>query len=400
MSYLAKFRPSDVRIAPKLWAMLILMAIPMAVVVFLAYQQQSGQVAFAENERNGVPYASALNKLIAGGEAHRVGAAGMLNGDSSARSTVETVRADMAKQLETLKAVDRKHGKGFEAEARLKQLESDWNAAVAATDAKADFNDIMGKHDAFAESALAYIFHISNASELILDPQIDELNTILAVTISLPRLEVAVGRVTAMSEYAILGGRTSQAELSAIAAGIVLAEEHLREAVEYLDTAIADNPAYAGALKTKLETTTSETKTLLASVKANVVDAKSVTAATTRAEDAKVDEASATLLQSAEGQLLEALNDRVSSHQRSVYVSLGSAIAGILVTAAAAYFIARSITAPISRLVAAADRISLGDLNVELDIRGKNEVGQLADSLRRMQASLRSAFDRMKRRAA
>ena len=62
--------------------------------------------------------------------------------------------------------------------------------------------------------------------------------------------------------------------------------------------------------------------------------------------------------------------------------------------------IAASITRPISQLVEVADRISLGELDAEIDISGANEVGQLAESLRRMQTSLRSAIERLRTRRA
>ncbi len=44
--------------------------------------------------------------------------------------------------------------------------------------------------------------------------------------------------------------------------------------------------------------------------------------------------------------------------------------------------------------------MSLGELDVDIDVEGRSEVGQLAESLRRMQASLRSAIDRLRQRRA
>ena len=63
-----------------------------------------------------------------------------------------------------------------------------------------------------------------------------------------------------------------------------------------------------------------------------------------------------------------------------------------------ALFISTTITRPMTHLAEVADRMSLGELDVEIDVTGDNEIGQLAESLRRMQSSLRSAIERLRQR--
>jgi len=63
-----------------------------------------------------------------------------------------------------------------------------------------------------------------------------------------------------------------------------------------------------------------------------------------------------------------------------------------------AWISARSITRPIMRLTDAAERMSLGDLDVSIDIRSKDEIGHLARAFTRMQTSLRLAIGRLRHR--
>ncbi len=82
---------------------------------------------------------------------------------------------------------------------------------------------------------------------------------------------------------------------------------------------------------------------------------------------------------------------------------LGSIFLGItlLVTAlvlAATYFIARAMARPIVQLTEIADRISLGELDAEINIQRKDEIGALADAVGRMQASLQAAIERLRAR--
>jgi len=52
-------------------------------------------------------------------------------------------------------------------------------------------------------------------------------------------------------------------------------------------------------------------------------------------------------------------------------------------------FISRSISKPISKIVTAADRLAVGDMDVDLDVKSKDEVGQLAESFRNLVTSTR-----------
>jgi predicted Zn finger-like uncharacterized protein len=53
---------------------------------------------------------------------------------------------------------------------------------------------------------------------------------------------------------------------------------------------------------------------------------------------------------------------------------------------------------PIMQLADAAGQMSVGDLNVEINVKSKNEIGLLVGALERMQESLRLAMDRLRRR--
>jgi methyl-accepting chemotaxis protein len=62
-----------------------------------------------------------------------------------------------------------------------------------------------------------------------------------------------------------------------------------------------------------------------------------------------------------------------------------------------AWFSARSISKPILEMTDAATRMSLGDLDVEINIESRDEIGMLAKSIVRMQTSLAYAMKRLKK---
>ncbi len=80
----------------------------------------------------------------------------------------------------------------------------------------------------------------------------------------------------------------------------------------------------------------------------------------------------------------------------TMYLALG----GVLLVILAAYFIARSISAPVTALAQTAEAVAGGDLDRKVDIEQKDEIGALAQSLRKMVASLRDMIETANRKTA
>jgi methyl-accepting chemotaxis protein len=72
--------------------------------------------------------------------------------------------------------------------------------------------------------------------------------------------------------------------------------------------------------------------------------------------------------------------------------------ATLLLAAACAWFSARALATPIMKLTDAAERMSLGDLNVKIEVQSRDEIGLLAQALGRMQTSLRMAMGRLRKK--
>ena len=73
-------------------------------------------------------------------------------------------------------------------------------------------------------------------------------------------------------------------------------------------------------------------------------------------------------------------------------------IATIVIVSLIAWISARAIVTPIARLTDVAERMSLGDLNMQINIPSKDEIGLLAQAIKRMQTSLRLAMERLRRK--
>ena len=63
-----------------------------------------------------------------------------------------------------------------------------------------------------------------------------------------------------------------------------------------------------------------------------------------------------------------------------------------------AYFASKAIVKPIRKLTEAANRISVGELSVEIEKVSQDEIGDLADAITRMQDSIRLSIERLRRK--
>lgn len=78
------------------------------------------------------------------------------------------------------------------------------------------------------------------------------------------------------------------------------------------------------------------------------------------------------------------------------FVLVVIAVLGVLL--ASIFLYSSSVVRPIRLLSATADRIGLGDLKASVDLKGKGEVMLLAQSIERMQMSVRAAIERLQKR--
>jgi HAMP domain-containing protein len=70
----------------------------------------------------------------------------------------------------------------------------------------------------------------------------------------------------------------------------------------------------------------------------------------------------------------------------------------VLVLLVRIYFYASSVIRPIRYLSEVADKISMGELDTPIEIKAKGEVGALAESIERMQTSVKAAIERLQKR--
>jgi HAMP domain-containing protein len=102
----------------------------------------------------------------------------------------------------------------------------------------------------------------------------------------------------------------------------------------------------------------------------------------------------------------QAISTRISDMQKNYLTQynrrflLFAAVVGVVLALllVAIYVYSRSVVKPIRDLCDIADKISMGDLNAVVNVKGTGEVALLAQSIERMQTSVRAAIERLQKR--
>ena len=79
-------------------------------------------------------------------------------------------------------------------------------------------------------------------------------------------------------------------------------------------------------------------------------------------------------------------------------IVFGIFITTILLIGFIVYFYGHRLAGRIKSLTEVSNRISVGELDAEIDIGGKDEIGDLGEAISRMQDSIRLSIERLRRR--
>lgn len=392
---------ANLGISTKLGLIVIVLAIPIGALLFVQYQDQQAATSQADSESNGLDYVAAVMPFMREVQLHRGLVERVLNGDEPARANMQRTAAAADAALASINEMDSRWGSDFETKELVAFLNTEWpkarDNATSTQDSSALHNSVI------QQGVFPLITTIATESKLVLDPDLDNRSVIIALTETLPRMTEALSQMRIQGTGALVARRNmapTQETRQFLAGQSALAEFEAQQLKSQLETAMAHNAGSNGPSHDRqpLETTRG---VFMDNTESSVVNATTLSATGAEAYfmlGGSAIDLSNELLTSAQ-EALQADFDARSDAARQDFATYGSAAAiGIIIAIGLAIFISATITRPMTHLAEVADRMSLGELDVEIDIEGDNEIGQLAESLRRMQSSLRSAIERLRQR--
>lgn len=393
---------SDLRIATKLALVVIALSVPIFALLAVQFQQRQDAQSQASSESDGLDYVSSIIPFLREVQLHRGFVHRVLNGDTAAADQMAASAGAADAALASINDMDDRYGDDFGTNELVAYINSEWDLIK---NGQNSFDDLNAAHSRLIDQGVFPLLEqVSNESKLVLDPSLDTRSVITALTVSLPRMTEALSLTRNWGAAAMLSRdeqEASPAQKTILTQQLSIAAVHAEALNDELAVAIAENPEFAAALGPILQSANDARTTFATRTQSGVVSSTALSA--DAAEEyfllgGSAIDLSNQLLVASRDTLNSEFDDRSAQASSQFMVYGSAAIGGVILALVLSLFISMTITRPLNHLAEVADRMSLGDLDVDIDVESKNEIGQLAESLRRMQASLRSAIERLRQR--
>jgi methyl-accepting chemotaxis protein len=379
------------RLAHKLVVIALVLIAPALYATWQFRSQQNAQIAFSAKERVGIDEIVPAQRVLADlatAQSLAVRAAGR---EGEATTALPAAQTAVRRSIAAMDAADARVGARLGTQAMWKRLRASIKASLASEPIGA--TQMLAAYDRLTAGTVALIVEAGNASNLILDPDLDSYYAMDALVNKAPLALATAARVSSREIAMVASGHSTEVERIALAVdqGVLAgAVDGIAAGFKtaYANTADATlRPALDPALAQLSGTTGSLTLELTRAVHRG----PDGTGATIFGRDAIASAAGLqTRLAPALDRLLAARVDRLRATARRAYIALGIGIA-LAAYLFLAFFLA--MTRSVARMLGTADAIAEGDLEQDLDVRSRDEIGALAQAFGRMVAYLREAAD-------
>jgi methyl-accepting chemotaxis protein len=384
----------SLKIAHRLVAMAVGFFAAMGVLIYMLLSEQSVAIEFSSAELRGVEWHKPARVLFEDLMQHRTYSSAMLAGDASYREQVEAKQAEIDKDFAALVAVDQKLGTEMRTTPLLASLKHDWDKLKAAVPSLSA-EESLRRHNQVIYDALRAIIKMGNHSNLILDPDIDSYYLMDATQFKLAYEADQLSQLQAYGMIAAVRGAQGQAPSEGMRNEMVnitsRSHQYLLEGMDNLKYSLDANPelnAALGGLMAVTESSIDSTLDLANKKMLSVEGPPTISAADWMQQTNAAFDNDLKLFDSCLSNLELLLQDRIAGLRWNQAKGLGFVLIVMAAVMGSVGAISASISGPLRKLGEAAERISMGELELAIDTSGKDEVGDLARKFARMQESM------------
>ena len=346
----------------------------------------------AQQEARGIEPASALLQWVRLTQQHRGLSAALLAGNEAGagagaqRSKQAEVDAAAARLQQALDALD-----AAPLRQRATALSDSWQALAAEVAARrVDGAQSLARHSALVAEQLALLQEVAQVSGLALDTRPALLNLQSGVLEQLPRLSELLGQLRARGTRALTTGTPSPEERARFETQIDQAQQLLTQSQRAFERALAAQPRELAALGEPLPRALDAARAALALNTEQVVRAASPALAAPEfyAQQTRHIDTQFELSDTA----LALLRQQVLGHAESARNQMAALLLSLLVLSALAawilWHVATHTSGAIGQAVHLAEAVAEGDLRSTVQVRSRDEAGQLLAALQRMNQHL------------
>ncbi|MEK7700014.1 MAG: methyl-accepting chemotaxis protein [Planctomycetota bacterium] len=365
----------------------------------LTYMQISDifkNVDFSSKERLGVEYISPVMKVMQDIQRHRGFSAAFLGGNASFKEKVFEKQVHVSEGIKAVDALDKQMG-------NILKTSEKWNAI------KNRWNNIQGKvlgvsveesykaHSALLEEVIDFVIYVADTSNLTLDPEVDTYYLMNVATVLLPSTLEYSGKTRGLGLG--IASRKSITEeeklqLFSLYGGI---KSNMQTIKKNIDIVYENNEDIGQGVSAIVKEVMTSLDPFLNSVYKDIISASIITLQTDQymADSTKVIDKGYELFGAVVSVLDGLLKKRIDnlSQRRDIALAISLATSLVVIYLFCGFY--ASIARSLSTMQDAMACIAGGDLRKTIDVKTKDELFTLSDSINRMVLSMNGMIRRI-----
>lgn len=379
----------NLNLAYKFLLVLLIVSVPAMLFGTLYFGSQSSAIEFSSKEEQGVDYLIPVQDVL-----------------QQVSKYTALVTAESTSVLANQKSLYRQKANSQEsavntAISRVDAIESSQEGALSLSgnwsSVKSDWASVKNSSQPDAGARLAakivgFMVTIGDASNLILDPDLDSFYVMDAVVIRLPELHHEIELNRNLMRKRAAGGGSSAVSTLDIKVSLDRVKAKLSAAKSSLDTVFSNNLEVQSALSGLLRTLDSEVSAYVNLVNGELKN-QSINIQLISGQADTSESAWQSVSSAAAPELKKLLVNRISGLDTEMYSNLTIVLVSIVLSLIAAFYLYRSVTAPISEAIGVFARIQRGDLSSKIVVDSTCETGKLMKALSDMQEHLGAIDD-------
>lgn len=375
----------------------LLVGVPFALSLGSLVTQQNRQVAHLQKQLSGHQLLAPLQSSMQQTQLIRLASTQFLQGDQQAATTLQQRRADLTKALGTLTQLAQQGGFTSVVDATKKAQQafdalnfSVDSGSMTAQEAQAAYTSVL-------KNTIRPLFdEIANASEMRINTNAQVAQALSGITSIIPDNLPTAGAIVSGTTPTLLrigaaGNVISSGDRLQVRQQWELSKEALDAIISQLNQFSSLSPAFKAGLNKPIADLTSASGAIFDGLQDGVLTPAKLNFTAAQLKSLTPNYASALFgsYETATKLVGDELKAEVAQARQQAILLALAALLGLALLGTLLYFISRAITQPLSRLNEASQRLSHGELEVNVPVTTRDEVGQLASSFNVAAARLR-----------
>ncbi len=382
----AMFLMDRVRYPVKFLIIFLIVMIPLVILSLNLIGSINGDVDFLKHEHRGLTYIKEVRQPIEHIQQHRGMMAAYLNGATEFRDRIMQQRVLIDEKLAELKKVDDRLGAQLDTGEIMGDLMRQWES-IKANAMNMKTAEAVKVHSTMISDMLDLMSHVADTSEITLDPKLDSYYLGNVLVSSLPNMLENMGQARALGSSVAASGKFADkkayVKLAVLSNNI---DNHFRSVRSSLQVAYEENTAIGKELKGPTDLNHKAIREMQTLLNDKLLNAETISVSSDKVFNTATEaiNGSYKLYDALVPELDRLFVKRIKTDRNSLIMAIGVVVAMLALVAwlfTGFYFSVRQSIAQISD---ATEKLSDGDLTVQVDLSARDEMSMIAHRFNEM----------------